>query len=68
MPVRYVWLHEAVAAAVRRKYPQLQVESDHKPGEVNGWTLDLKGGTKAERDEATEFARRFAEGWMKGKR
>jgi hypothetical protein len=33
----YAYLHEAVAAAVRRKFPQLTVTSDMPAGEVDGW-------------------------------
>ena len=47
--MKHAYLHEAVAAAVRRKFPQLTVTSAYPPGEVDGWVLDIKGGTKAER-------------------
>ena len=52
--IRYAHLHEAVAAAVRRKFPQLTVTSDYPGGEVDGYVFDLKGGTKSERDAAIE--------------
>ena len=64
MPKRYTYVHEAVAAAVRRKYPALSVESTYSPGDVDSWKLDIKGGTKAERDEAVDFAKRYAEGYL----
>ena len=60
---RYAYVHEAVAAAVRRKFPQLTVTSDYPGGDVNGYVLDIKGGTKAERDAAMEWAKKYAEGW-----
>lgn len=63
--MKHTYLHEAVAAAVRRKYPKLQVTSDLPiKGGPDKWRLDIKGGTKAERDAAMDFARRFAEGWL----
>jgi hypothetical protein len=61
--VKFSYLHEAVAAAVRRKFPQLQVTSDQPAGDVDGWKLDIKGGTKAERDAAMAWAKKYAEGW-----
>ena len=64
MPKHYTYVHEAVAAAVRRKYPALSVESTYSPGDVDSWKLDIKGGTKAERDEAMDFAKRYAEGYL----
>ena len=62
--MKYANMHEAVAAAVRRRYPKLTITSDSPAGEVDGWQLDITGGTKAERDKAMEFAKRFAEGWL----
>jgi len=62
--VKFSYLHEAVAAAVRRKYPKLTVTSEYPAGDPYAWDLDIKGGTKAERDEAMEFAKKFAEGWL----
>jgi len=44
------------------QYPQLTVTSDYPPGEPNSYALDIKGGTKAERDEAMAYARKYAEG------
>ena len=64
MPKHYTYVHEAVAAAVRRKYPALGVESAYSPGDVDSWKLDIKGGTKAERDEAMAWAQKYAEGWL----
>ena len=61
--MKYAYVHE-VTAAVRRKFPQLTVTSDYPPGEPNSYTLDIKGGMKAGRDAAMEFAKRFAEGWL----
>jgi hypothetical protein len=52
---------EAVAATVRRKYLQLTVTSDYPPGEPDGYELDIKGGTKAERDAAMAWAKKYAE-------
>lgn len=60
---RYDYVHEAIAAAVRRRFPALTVTSDYPPTDINGWVLDITGGTKAERDAAMEWARKFAEGW-----
>lgn len=47
-----------------RKYPKREVTSDSPPANIDGCTLDVKGGTKAERDAAMDFAKRFAEGWL----
>jgi hypothetical protein len=57
--------HEVIAAAVRRRYPGLTVTNSEKPGEAFGWLLDIRGGTKEQRDAAHAFAERFAEG-MRG--
>ena len=55
----------AIAAAVRRKYPQLQVSSSRPiAGGPDEWKLDIKGRTKAERDAAMAYAKKFAEGWL----
>jgi len=40
--MRYAYLHEAVAAAVRRKFPQLTVTSDMPAGEVDGWPFSRR--------------------------
>ena len=61
---RYAYVHEAVAAAVRRRFLMLTVESTYPEGDINGFELDLKGGTKEQRDKAMAFAKRFAEGWV----
>jgi hypothetical protein len=45
MAQRHSYLHEAVASAVRRKYSSLQVISANPAGEVDGWKLEIKGGT-----------------------
>jgi len=60
---RYAYVHEAVAAAVRRKFPQLTVTSDYPGGESDSYVLDVKGGTKAERDAAMAWAKKYADGW-----
>jgi hypothetical protein len=63
--MKYAYVHEAVAAAVRRKYPKLKATSSRPiAGGVDEWTIDLEGGTKAERDAAMSYARKFAEGWL----
>jgi len=61
MPRRHAYVHEAVAAAVRRKFPQLTVTSDYPGGEIDGYTLDIKGGTKAEPAEALTWAKKYAD-------
>jgi hypothetical protein len=62
--MKYNYLHEAVAAAVRRKHPKLKVTGSRPiAGGVNEWKIELEGGTKAERDAAMAYARKFAEGW-----
>ena len=61
----YAYVHEAVAAAVRRSFPKLKVTSSRPiAGGADEWKLDLEGGTKAERDAAVAYAREFAEGWV----
>jgi len=60
--MKYAYVHVAIAAAVRRKFPQLQVTSDLAAGDIDGWKLDIKGGTKAERDSAMTWAKKYAEG------
>ena len=61
--MKHAYAHEAVAAAVRRKYPQLTVTSDYSPGEPNSYVLDIKGATKGDRDAAMAWAKKYAEGW-----
>ena len=63
--MKYAYLHEPVAATVRRKFPQLTVTSDYPGGQVDGYVLDVKGGTKAGRDAAMTWAKKFAEGWKR---
>jgi len=60
--VTFSYLHEAVAAAVRRKYPKLTITSEYPAGDPYAWDLDIKGGTKAERDAAMAWAKKYAEG------
>ena len=60
---RYVWLHQAVAAAVRRAYPHLTID-DHSADDDSGpIELTITGGTQADRDEALQFATRYTLGW-----
>jgi hypothetical protein len=56
--------HEAIAGAVRRRYPLLTITMS-EPGDLFGWQLDIQGGTVEQRDAAHAFAKRFAEG-MRG--
>jgi len=59
MPKRHAYVHEAVADAVYRRFPQLTVTSDYPTSEPDGYQLELNGGTKAERDQALAFAKQF---------
>jgi hypothetical protein len=53
-------VHDAVADAVRRKYPTLTVTEARLT--VDPWKIKIEGGTKAERDAAMAYVKQFAEG------
>jgi hypothetical protein len=55
-------VHDAVADAVGRKYPQLIVTAARVA--IDPWKIKVDGGTKADRDAAMAYAKQFAEGWM----
>jgi hypothetical protein len=55
-------VHDAVADAVRRKFPTLTVTEARIA--IDPWKLKVEGGTRAERDAAMAYAKLFAEGWM----